>query len=85
MLKQTNWNLVLKLMYIYFYFLSDMVFREILFTFYITTYLKLGDHRKYLNLKWPSKWNLFRGRKSYRTLVVKVDFLARDKDIWAPK
>ena len=60
-------------------------FREILYTFFITTYLKLGDHRKCLNLKWPNKWNLFRGRKSYRTLVVKVDFLVRDEDIWAPK
>ena len=60
----------LKLTWIYFYFLNYMVFREILYTFYIRSFLKLGNHRKCLNLKWPSKWHLFCGRKRYRVSVV---------------
>ena len=38
-----------------------------------------------MNLDWPIDSIMFRGRKTYRTSVVKVSFRARDKNIWAPR
>ena len=30
-------------------------------------------------------WSLFRGKKSYWTSVVKVSFVGREEDVWAPR